>query len=87
MKARNISKNIGKEVVIKVPLEEVTNCNGCALFKSECYLLEYPPLKIYEGRHGVYFNTLTGDVTIENSLGQAVRVHHNFIKLASEESK
>lgn len=80
MKAKNVSKNIGKEVVFKVPLEEVTNCDGCYLWNLEHEQLSKAPLRL-----GSDEIDSQGDVSVINSDGDGNWVHHKFIKLAHKE--
>lgn len=79
MKAMNVHKHVGKEVVIKSPLDEVTNFNGISLNRAEISLLNLTPLSILDG-------VLNGnrDVRIRNGENNIVFVNHKFIKLKRE---
>lgn len=77
MKAKNVSKHVGKEVYIKVPLEQVTSsCVGADLADWEIERLANPPLTISTGY--VYDD---GDVALLNRYGCYAYVNHKFIKL------
>lgn len=84
MKAKNVSKNIGKRVVFKVPVEEVTYANGAKLSPTMCSKF-FP--------QGTTIRLLSdildsdGDVRISTALPIYAYVHHEFIKLANKESK
>lgn len=80
MKAKNVRKNLGKEVYIKVPLEEATNCSGKGLYVGERERLLKTPLTLYSDIDH------DGDVVLRNIEGAEIFVHHKFIKLVKKDS-
>lgn len=83
MKAKNVPKNIGKKVVFKVPVEEITYANGTKL-SPNMYSKFFPQGTTIWLLSDV---DIEGDVRISTAYSIYAYVHHKFIKLASEESK
>lgn len=79
MKAKNIAKYCGKEVIIKAPLQEVTNYNGQLLNLIEITVLQNTPLVLAS-----HICAQDGDVCIENRYGKKIWVHRKFIKVKKD---
>lgn len=79
MKAKNVRKHVGKEVVVKTPYDTVTNFNGQPLSYAEIEIISLGGLSILDG-----IVRSNGDVRLRNTLKNVLFVHHKFIKLVKK---